>query len=179
MRILAISGKARHGKDTFAEYVKERLEQDGHSVLITHYADLLKYICCKFFGWDGKKDDEGRVLLQKIGTDVVRVQKPNFWVNFLIDILDMFPNEWEYVLIPDCRFPNEIIRFVQFGFDITHIRVVRPGFASPLTKEQRMHESETALDKTKPDYAIINDGTLEDLRTKSNEFVEEVLYEGR
>ena len=33
-----------------------------------------------------------------------------------------------------------------------------------MSKEQQAHPSETALDNTTPDYWIINDGTLKDLK---------------
>lgn len=45
MKIIAISGKAQHGKDTTAEFLKSELETHGYKVQIAHYADLLKYIC--------------------------------------------------------------------------------------------------------------------------------------
>ena len=57
MKVITISGKAQNGKDTTAGLLKAALEADGYKVLITHYADLLKYICKQFFGWDGQKDD--------------------------------------------------------------------------------------------------------------------------
>ena len=44
-KVICISAKARHGKDTAAEILKEYLEHKGQRVLITHYADLLKFIC--------------------------------------------------------------------------------------------------------------------------------------
>ena len=49
MKICCISAKARHGKDTAAELIKEHLEAQGQRVLITHFADLLKYICKQIF----------------------------------------------------------------------------------------------------------------------------------
>jgi len=165
MRVIVISGKAQHGKDTTAEMLKKCLEDKGRKVLITHYADLLKYICQNFFGWDGRKDDAGRQILQKVGTDIIRQKRPDFWVDFIIDILDLFPGEWDYVLIPDCRFPNEIDRLKEAGFDLIHIRVVRDNFESPLTPEQQAHPSETALDDVIPDCCIHNRGTLQDLQS--------------
>ncbi len=163
MKIITISGKAQHGKDTTANILKGQLEADGYRVLIVHFADLLKHICRSFFGWDGQKDDAGRHLLQYVGTDIIRAKRPDYWVNFVVDILGMFPDEWDYVLIPDCRFPNEIACFQKAGFDSIHIRVVRHSFTSPLTAEQQAHPSETALDSSKPDYYIYNDGTLHDM----------------
>lgn len=164
MKIIAISGKAQHGKDTTARFLKSALEADGYKVQVAHYADLLKYICKQFFGWNGQKDDAGRHILQYVGTDVIRTQKPDFWVDFIISMAELFPDTWDYLLIPDCRFPNEIDRIKSAGLDMVHLRVLRKDFASPLSKEQQAHPSETALDNTTPDYWIINDGTLKDLK---------------
>ena len=49
MKVICISAKARHGKDTAAEIMKEYLEMQGKKVLITHFADLLKYLCKSLF----------------------------------------------------------------------------------------------------------------------------------
>lgn len=175
MKIIAISGKAQHGKDTTAEILKRILENDGHRVLVTHYADLLKYICQNFFGWDGNKDASGRDLLQKVGTDNIRNKDNDFWVNFIVAILKFFPDSWEYVLIPDCRFPNEIESLRSAGFDVIHLRVVRPHFNNSLTPEQRSHPSETALDDTDPNYTIINGWTKTDLEESARKFVYHIL----
>lgn len=164
MKIIAISGKAQHGKDTTARILKNELEADGYSVLIAHYGDLVKYICKTFFGWDGNKDEAGRTLLQYVGTDMIRSRDQNYWVRFIGDILTFFKDRWEYVLIPDCRFPNEIEYLREMGLDVSHIRVVREGYDNRLTMEQQNHPSETALDMTVPDLYIHNNGTLDDLR---------------
>lgn len=165
-KILCISGHAQNGKDTTAGILRDLLEVDGHKVLIAHYGDLVKYVCKTFFRWDGNKDEVGRSILQRVGTDVVRAQRPNYWVDFVVGILQMFPNEWSYVLIPDCRFPNEIDSLKGAGFDVTHIRVIRAPFVSPLTPEQQMHPSETALDGVKADIYVPNFGRLSDLVTE-------------
>ncbi len=166
MKVILISGKAQHGKDTSAIYLKEVLELEGKRVLITHYGDLVKFICEKYFGWDGQKDERGRTLLQFVGTDIVRKQKPDFWVDFVCDVLQLFYDQWDRVIIPDCRFPNEIECFADKGFDVMHVRVIRPNFDNGLTPEQQQHLSETALDNSVPDLEFINDGSLGDLRSK-------------
>ena len=163
MKIITISGKARHGKDTTANQIKWQLEDKGYTVLITHYADVLKFICRNFFNWDGQKNEEGRTLLQHVGTDVVRKKDPDYWVRFMKSIFDMFPDDWDYVVIPDCRFPNEIDSLKE-QYDVTAIWVDRgEDFNNGLTLEQQRHPSETALDNYDFDYHLDNKGTLEDL----------------
>ena len=175
MKVITISGKAQNGKDTTAGLLKAALEADGYKVLITHYADLLKYICKQFFGWDGQKDDAGRHILQYVGTDIIRQKRPDYWVGFVTSILELFPNEWDYVLIPDCRFPNEIDYLKEAGMDTVNLRVVRKNFKSPLTPEQQAHTSETALDDVEPDYYITNNGSMTDLKRNVIDWLVEYL----
>lgn len=130
---------------------------------MTHYADLLKYICKQYFNWDGVKDERGRTILQFVGTDTIRKQAPDYWVDFIIDMLTFFGDNWDFVIIPDTRFPNEIDKLRSAGFDVDHLRVVRPDFQANLTVAQRSHPSETSLDDTAPDCYVVNDGSLEDL----------------
>ena len=172
-KVICISGKAQHGKDTTANMLKAGFEGRNNKVLIFHYADLLKYFCREYFGWNGEKDDVGRTLLQHVGTDVVRAKEPNYWVNFAKDFLKLFEDEWDYVLIPDCRFPNEI-EVMKENFNAIHVRVVRTNFISPLSEEQKHHISETALDEYAYDYVINNDSTKNNLGNELLEFIKEL-----
>lgn len=158
MQIISISGKAQHGKDTTATFLKDALEKRGKKVLVAHYGDLVKYVCTTFLGWDGKKDTAGRTMLQLVGTDTVRSKDPDYWVRFVLFMVDTLKDAgaWDYVLIPDCRFPNEVAGI--------HVRVTRPDFDNGLTEEQKAHLSETALDDSVPDINICNSGDLEYLQ---------------
>lgn len=176
MKVILISGKAQNGKDTVAGSLHKALIDDGKRVLVTHYADLLKYICRNYFGWDGNKDENGRQMLQYVGTDVIRKQNPTLWVDFVAMILKYFHENWDYVIIPDCRFPNEVSTMIDNGFDTIHLRVVRDNFESPLTEEQQKHPSETALDDVKPDFYIKNNGTLDELNKTITKWIKESLY---
>lgn len=177
MKVILISGKAQHGKDTIANFLKNQFDADGYKSVIIHYADLLKYICKSYFEWDGNKDEKGRELLQHIGTDVIRKQNPTFWVDFVYMLLNLFNGVWDYVIIPDCRFLNEISTIKDCeSFDSIHIRVKRTNFISPLTPEQLLHPSETALDDCKPDYWIENSSSLEALNSKVIEMIYSKIY---
>ena len=174
MKVVMFSAKARCGKDASALILKELMESDDKKVLIIHYGDLLKYICTTYFNWDGEKDEDGRELLQKIGTDVIREQKPDYWVNFVGEFLSMFKYKWDYVLIPDCRFPNEVIKMKEYGFDTLAVRVNRIDFESQLTEEQKNHISETALDSFSFDYYINSKSGIEYLRKEVMKLYESV-----
>lgn len=168
MKIVCIGGKARHGKDTFAGYLKDALESKGNKVLIFHYGDAVKHICRSYFGWNGEKDVVGRTILQRVGTDIIRERDPNFWVDFGIRMFKACHDEWDYVLIPDCRFPNEIERLKEEGFDVAYFRVYRgENFDNGLSEEQKAHPSETALDEYEPDISIYNTSGLQQLEQEA------------
>jgi len=171
MKVILFSAKATEGKDASANILKELLERDGKRVLLTHYADLLKYICRTYFGWDGQKDDAGRNTLQRVGTDVIRKDFPNYWVKFVSEILLMFPNEWDAVLVADCRFPNEVEEMAKL-FDTFAIRVTRLDYESPLTDEQKQHVSETALDNYQFDYYLDSCSGLDNLKIEVEKMYE-------
>lgn len=177
MKIILISGKAQHGKDTVALAIQKKLKKDGKNVLVTHYADLLKFICTNYFGWNGKKDEAGRQLLQYVGTDIIRKQNPSLWVDFVGTMLTYFHSNWDYVIIPDCRFPNEIEEMRKYFPSAMHIRVSRENFESSLTEEQKNHISETALDDYPVDWQFMNDCKLEDIDARIEDWVEDALYE--
>lgn len=166
MIILCIAGRAGSGKDTVAKILDEILTEQYHKrVLVAHYADLVKYVAKTFFDWDGIKDEEGRTLLQHIGTDVVRKADENYWVRFIADMLNFFPDQWDFILLPDFRFPNEffsLAKYLRSGYEVFPIKVCR-DFPSALTPEQQSHASETALNGFNFDYYINNNGTYENL----------------
>lgn len=173
MNIILISGKARHGKDTVGEMLGQYFDDHKKTWVRAAYGDAVKFVAKTYFHWDGQKDEAGRRLLQWVGTDKVRHENPDFWTDFVINLLDAFYNEWENVIITDCRFPNEIQKVKDHFLDkkrfsdarVLHFRVVRPDYDNGLTDEQKSHPSETALDTyTKIDRLLDNFGTLEDLR---------------
>ena len=156
MRVITVSGKAESGKDTFALILKSILEKEGKTVLIFHYADLLKFYCKQYFGWNGEKDDAGRTLLQRIGTDIVRSRDEDFWVKQAVNFMDVFGCDFDYILIPDTRFRNEVETMKEM-FESTAIYIERINYVSSLTEEQKSHPSENILSKRDCDYCVVND----------------------
>lgn len=158
MKIILLSGKAESGKDLTAKEMKKSIERQGKKVLVCHFADLVKYTCKTFFDWDGKKDNAGRSLLQYVGTNVIRSKYPNFWVDYISKILTAFNCAWDFVIIPDWRFENEYTGLLNEEVEVMTVRVNRPNYENSLTEDQKLHESETALDNFKFDYTLTNLG---------------------
>ncbi|MFZ2992557.1 MAG: hypothetical protein WA061_02465 [Microgenomates group bacterium] len=153
-KIFTISGQAKHGKDTSANIMKECFESKNKKCLIIHYADYLKFIAKEYYGWSGEKDSTGRTLLQKLGTDIGRKRNQNVWVNVVIEFLKTFAQDYDYIFIPDTRFPGEISILRKNGFNTTTFFIHRNDFDNGLTLEQKNHPSETALLDFKFDHIV-------------------------
>lgn len=177
-KIILISGKARSGKDTFAMYLKDEICLHGKKPLIIRYGDILKFICKEYFNWNGEKDEIGRTLLQKIGTDLCRYNNPNIWVNCVIEIIKGLQSNYDYVLIPDTRFPNEIKEWWKTDFDSVTVRIERMNkddteYDNGLSEEQKQHPSETELDDWIFNYYVYNK-YVTDLQNAAQGFFKEM-----
>jgi len=176
---IGTSGKARSGKDTFAEMLAEELQKSeiGQAYVLMAYAHELKLRVQKDFDmsyeqlWGDEKevqdkrypkqDGEGfwtpREVLQAYG-QFFRTIDYDFWVKHLFRIIE--EKEYKNVIVTDVRHINEVDAVVdRSGY---HIRIEREGKDS-VHNEQ--HISETALDNGhRVDFRVINDWTLKELR---------------
>ena len=154
MEVLLLSGKSGSGKDTLAKIMQQKLENAGCRTLILHFADLVKYYCKEYFNWDGEKDEEGRALLQKVGTTMMRGFNPDYWTKIIGEFLAAVTpyNEFDCAFIPDARFPNEIEVVQDLNPQAITVRIERynqygaPYVNPALTSTQLNHVSETSLD---------------------------------
>ena len=184
MKVILISGKAQHGKDTCGKFFDIELRAKGFSTQIVHFGDALKYVCSQYYNWNGEKDEVGRSLLQTVGTEIVRRKDEHFWTDFVGRLARTF--NCDYVIIPDWRFEEEHDRLLQwFDFnDIITIRVERyekweeegeqiPFVNEAMTLSQLHHRSETELDNYPCQYHIVNT-TFEELEQSVDYILEEI-----
>ena len=165
-QIYLISGKAQNGKDSTADIMMKYL--DGKSIKIP-FAKYLKIICKDYFNWSGEKDEIGREILQKTGTELIRDKLgwQNFHANRVYEDIKIAGEAYDYFFVPDTRRKNEIYYLqAMFPDKVTTIRVERLGFKSPLTEEQLKHISETDLDNFKFDYYIKSESGLDNLENE-------------
>ena len=170
MEILIISGKSASGKDTFANIMREKMENVGCKCLTIHFADLVKYYLKQYYNWDGIKDEHGRTMLQHLGTDQVRASFPDYWSETVAKFLASISDDFDCAFIPDARFENEIEIVKKYNPQAISIRIERynddhtPYLNPTLTEEQHKHPSETSLDDYKDfDFFVHNIGDIENL----------------
>ena len=154
MKVILISGKAEAGKDSTFDILKN-LVPESSKILRMAYGDYVKDTAKQLWGWDGQKDEKGRALLQWWGTEYVRARHPDFWAETIVRLARVIKDEVDYLVITDVRFPNEIIAWDENEFDRVTVRVKRPGHKNKLTRKQRKHISETALDDWSFDVVLI------------------------
>ena len=155
MKHIGLIGLAGSGKDTAAE----ALVKLGYwkNAFAAHLKDLAYE-----FGWDGKKNERGRALLQDLGM-AARKYNPNFWIEQIPwPTKGSRGSRWPQVYT-DVRFRNEADHVREHGGII--VRIVRPGLIA------ENHESELKQCEVSADYEIVNDGSIEDLHKKILEIV--------
>jgi hypothetical protein len=174
--IILIGGRAQAGKDTVANFLKDKLL--GRTLII-HNADYLKYICKQYYGWDGQKSDKGRSVLQYIGTALVRQKKDmaTYWVERTCDIIKIFWDRYDYFIVPDLRFLNEVYYTKsRFPYNVMTVKIVRPNFDNGLTEEQKNHLSEVDLDGFEFDATIMSNSGIDRLERAVENFMEKYGY---
>lgn len=180
MKVIAISGKAEHGKDETARIIKKILEEDGKKVAIMHFGDVLKFVLKEYFNWNGIKDEHGREILQHIGTEVARKNVSNPWGKILTIIIESVSSEFDTIIIADTRMLEEIqIMQNTFGHHAFFIRVNRVNedyspYENTLTEEQRAHRSETELDEYERWNVYLTNRTIKELTEEIKEMIKEL-----
>lgn len=185
-RIIAVTGKKRHGKDTVGRILAEQF-----GFLRVSFADPIKQQCMSLFGLsydqvygdlkevvDERWGKTPREMMQTFGS-AARSIHPETWVRDALSKISLgsrgkpvslhsehlrafsevksVTNRWA---ICDCRHENEAAAVRDRGGLI--IKVQRPGAGTGLFED---HESEKSVDMIVPDELIKNDGTLQELQS--------------
>lgn len=178
MILMGISGRKRHGKDTFAARLVER-----HGFTRVAFADPMREMALALnpiisegwrlaalvetFGWEeAKANREVRRTLQRLGTEAGRgVLGDSIWVDTAMRHARRLGDR---VVFTDCRFPNEADAIRDAGGQV--IRVNRPAFPD----DGDPHPSETALDRYPFDDLVLNDGTVEELHAIADRIADDL-----
>ena len=165
-KIYLLSGKARHGKDTIAGYLKEFYERDGKKVIYSRAGKYIKYYAMEMTDWDGSEETKPRQLLQELGTDVIRnkLNKSEMFIQRQLDDIEVYSYFYDAIIVPDIRLPREIESVKEKFNNVVTIKVERVNFETSLTNKEQKHSIENAMDKyTNYNYIVTND-TLDKLK---------------
>lgn len=173
MKLYLICGRARQGKDTLAIYMKNYYEQMGKKATIMQLATPLKTLTRNHFGWDGSEETKPRELLQQLGTDIIRQKlgKTDYFLQRTMEDADILSHFFDVVIISDVRLPYEIEYTKKENKNACIIHIERIEEQNELSKTQKNHLTETALDNYDVyDYKVINT-TLEELEESAKNII--------
>jgi len=163
------------GKTTTANLALDKLSNLGYNrVMVTSFAKPIKDLARSAFSWDGKKDEKGRLLLQRLGTEVGRMYNEQIWIAKTIDnILRDYNFPQDVVLIDDWRYKNEYWEMVNSPFfDVYPLRVTAPF------EIENNHVSEHDLESFEvPMGYIYNDKPIEYLSGLVDGLVKNIVKE--
>lgn len=176
MRIIAITGMKRAGKDTIAEYLSSAFGYENVKV-----AGTLKEIIKLMFNMthsqvegdqkehiDARWGITPRQAMQFIGTEMMQFELQrllpdigrNFWIKQLCTQLSAnnVSNSDTHYAISDVRFVHEVDELRRnFGDNLFVLKVVRP---TPSAMQQDEHSSEKEWMQIDADATIVNDTSL-------------------
>ncbi|MBJ2129078.1 hypothetical protein JC525_09025 [Alteromonas sp. IB21] len=167
--IIGLTGKARSGKDTVAEHLKEAYK-------FHHYwfSKPMKEAAASIFGWDarhlygGLKEEvdplygvSPRVALQTLGTEWGRNSiNSDLWILRAQKEMEQHTN----IVISDCRFDNEAEAIIEAGGIVIEI-------SRESANQVAAHSSESGIGSKLINYHIENNGTLTDLYRSVDNFL--------
>lgn len=179
------------GKDTVADFFAEAFRSRGlmrrRERFATPLRECVEILTGVSVAESQTTEGKARVLpewgmtvgqmLQRLGTDAVRNNvHDRAWE---LALFQRFAPD-DIVVISDVRFPNEEAA-VRARAGVV-VQVTRPDVAGDdhgLVGRDPNHASERALDGSKPDHLIVNDGTLEDLRDRVFDLADRLIGERR
>jgi thymidylate kinase len=188
--IIGLTGKSGVGKDTFAGYLAQALQNLHLKVHEFAFADALKVLCgvIEATGRDLELEDvidyyytqEGkaekleypfnctrRELLITLG-QAIRSVAPDYWIAGMMENLATTDYKGCHVLlITDVRMPNEAAAIRE-----------RNGLIIRMLRDQHNEidsVAETALDKTEVDVTVDNNGTIEQLAQAAQDLVPTIM----
>ena len=176
--VFTLTGKANCGKDTVAGMIKDYLYELDRESFSLAYADYLKVLAARNFGYDDSDKETGRHILQEFGTKVRSVEE-DFWVRTVWTTIDAFRDLYDVFIVTDVRYENEKNPYPwRIGYPIINIYIKNDNFESKLGEEELKHESEYLAnnpDLEKFHFIVDNSYSFEETKIQVKQLVDMVL----
>lgn len=110
MKLYLICGKARSGKNTLANLLKENLEKYNKKVCLLKITSPLYLYAKEYFSWDGNEDNKPRSFLQYLGIDLIKnkLKMNDFLINRLKEDIKILSEFFDIGIITDGRLKEEL-----------------------------------------------------------------------
>ena len=173
MKIFIIGGRAKSGKNTFGEMLREELKDYGYRPCVMHITEPLYSYARNYFEWNGNENEKPREFLQKMGIEIIRdkLGKKDFLLNRLYEDIEILSNFFDAFIITDARMIHEFESIKDKYDDVVSIKLERKDYDNMLTEEEANHVTEKEIDEYDEfDYVILN-RSFDDLKTGAIEIV--------
>lgn len=179
MRIYVIGGKARSGKNTFGDYLREELKEYGYRPCVMRITDPLYGYARNYFEWDEKSEEKPREFLQKMGIEIIKEKlgKKDFLLNRLHEDIEILSNFFDVFIITDARLVDEFKNIKEKYDEVITIKLERNSKENNLTEEQANHITEKDIDKYNGFDFTIENKSLEELKKWAVEIIRNVETE--
>lgn len=177
-KIVGLTGYARSGKDTSANFIEELKDK---KVLRLCFSKILKDSCKILFNLTDeqlhtdKKEDiidnwklngkevSTRKLLQWMGTEILRtnIDEDFFIKHMSLQIQKGIEDNYDYILVTDVRFDNEAELIHKLNGKV--YQILRPSLVRISLSD---HASEKGIHESLIDEKIVNDQGLEEFKEK-------------
>ena len=170
MKIFIIAGKAKCGKNTFGEFLREELKEYGYKPCVMQITDPLYRYAENYFDYDPNSDEKPREFLQKMGIEVIKEKlgKKTFLLDRLSEDIDILKEFFDTFIITDARFPEEIKYFKDKYDKVCSIKLIRNDYDDMLSDEQRAHVTEVAMDDYEDFSYILENESLDSLKNTAH-----------
>ena len=173
MKIFVIGGKAKTGKNTFGEYLREELKDYGYKPCVVRITSPLYNFAENYFEWDGNENTKPREFLQKIGIEIIqeKLGKKDFLLNRMYEDIEILSEFFDAFIITDARLIHEFESIKEKYADVVTIKLERFNYNDQMNDEERHHKTETELDQYDDFDYIIENKVMDDLKTSAIEIV--------
>ena len=181
MKLYVIGGKAKCGKNTFGEYLREQLKDYGYKPCVMNIIETLYEYARNYFEYDPITDEKPREFLQQMGIEIIKEKmgKKDFLLNRLYEDIEILSNFFDTFIITDARLIHEFESLKKKYPEVVTIKLERYDYDDLLTETEANHITEKEIDMYNNfDYTVKNK-KLDDLKTHALEIVrKEENYEG-
>lgn len=157
-KIIIINGTGGSGKDTFVSFCSEFVK-----VLNVSTVDKVKEAAKILVGWNGEKDDVSRKMLSDLKK--ISVEYNEAPTKYIKSMADKFQLSDEQLMFVHIREVEEIEKAKKLLNAKTLL------ITNPRIKIITSNDSDGKINEYNYDYYVLNDGTLEDLKLKAEQFI--------